>query len=317
MNAHFVTRPACPGCDSRAVQLVFSRAYDEPRLRTALCRFYADVGELDYDALLGAGYVVQKCTACGLHFQRDVPDDFLLARLYEEWISPERAYARFHSHVSPAREREIAREVSLSLSLTRAAGDPPRVLDYGCGWGEWLRAAKTLGAETWGTELSPSRRAACERFGIRVVSQDALPERAFDVINADQVFEHLPSPAATLSLLERKLRRGGVLRIAVPNGCRIEGKLRMFEREIQLPRLGGLNPIAPLEHLNCFTTRSLGLMAANSGLVRLKPTWTRLARAFVWPPGFRAKLKQLLLPVYLKSRWSTELWFTHADFAVT
>ena len=312
MNPHFVTRKTCPGCSSRGLRTIFSRPYAEARLRSALEQFYAEVGRLDYDALLGADYIVQACADCGLHFQRDVPDDFLLAELYEKWISPERAYARFHAHVSRTRELEITRQVSLSLALANPMAAPPQVLDYGCGWGEWSRAAKSLGAETWGTELSASRRAACERQGVKVVDDEELPPTAFDVINADQVFEHLPSPAKTLGFLATTLRPGGVIRIAVPNGWRISKKLNSFDRELQAPRLGGLNPIAPLEHLNCFTTTSLMRMAAQCGLMRLRPGWNELWRAFVWPPGLRARIKQVVLPFYLRSQWSTELWFVAA-----
>lgn len=309
MNAHFTTRMECPGCHGTTVEMIFSRPYAEPRLRGALERFYAEVGGLDYTALEGADYVVQSCRGCGLTFQRDVPDDSLLEKLYEEWISPERAFDRFHANVSPGRHAEIARDVFISLSLVRSASRPLRALDYGCGWGEWGRMTKAFGAETWGTELSAARRAACERDGIRVVTENALPSAGFDLINADQVFEHLPAPARTLALLKTKLHSGGVIRIAVPNGWRIASSLRSFDRELQAPRLGGLNAIAPLEHLNCFTTRSLVRMAADCGHTRLVPSWGVLHQALVCLPGLRGKIKQAVLPAYLRSRWSTQLWF--------
>src|ERR1043165_667871 len=61
MNAHFVTRQACPGCGAGGAQTIFQRPYDEPRLRAALENFYAEVGRLDYAELLGATFVVQAC----------------------------------------------------------------------------------------------------------------------------------------------------------------------------------------------------------------------------------------------------------------
>ena len=310
MNAHFVTRACCPVCGAASAPTLLSRPYAEPRLRVALERFYAEVGRIDTAALLGADYVLQGCARCGLVYQRDVPDDFLLGKLYEEWISPTRAFERFHAQITPVRQAEIARDVAISLALVRRPADARRTLDYGCGWGEWGRATIAAGAETWGTELSASRRAACERDGIKVVADEALPDGHFDLINADQVFEHLPAPAATLALLTPKLRAGGVIRIAVPNGWRIARALAAFDRELQRPRLGGLNPVAPLEHLNCFTTRTLVALAATCGLVRCRPPWRVLRESRCWPPGLRAKVKQLVLPAYLRSRWSTQLWFT-------
>lgn len=315
MNPHFITRPACPACGASGAPTLFARPYAEKKLRAALKRFYLEVGQLDYEQLLGADYVVQMCRVCGLAFQRDVPDSFLLGKLYEEWISPPRAFARFHAHVSPGRCLEIGRDVFVSLSLVSPPVAPRRALDYGCGWGEWGRMTQAFGAETWGTELSAARRAACQREGIRVVVDHELPDAGFDLINADQVFEHLPAPAETLGLLARKLRPGGVIRIAVPNGWRIRSSLARFDRELQRPRLGGLNAIAPLEHLNGFSTGSLVRMAANSGLMRVIPSWRILHQASVRPPGLRAKLKAMARPFYLRSRWTTQLWFAPARAA--
>ncbi len=313
MNEHFVTRHSCPACGSVGATTLFTRSYDEPNLRAALEKFYAEVGQLDYAALRGADYVVAQCPACGLYYQRDVPDDFLLEQLYEKWISPQRAFERFHARTPPARHLEISREVWMSLSLVRKReGGPLRALDYGCGWGEWSRMTQAYGVESWGTELSATRRDFCVRDGIRVVPEAQLPAGGFDLINADQVFEHLPTPADTLKLLKTKLRAGGVLRLAVPNGWRIPSALQGFDRQLRRPRLGRINAIAPLEHLNGFTTRSLVRMAADHGLQRIVPPWSVLRRTFLFLPGLRAKAKQLALPFYLRSNLATQLWFGHA-----
>lgn len=312
MNAHFLTRSACPVCEGRSARTLLARPYAESRLRAALENFYRDVGGLDYEALLGAEYILLLCPDCGLAYQRDVPDDLLLGRLYEEWISPEKAFARFHATVSPVREVEIAREVALSLALVPQPSAPPRVLDYGCGWGEWGRAALAAGAETWGTELSATRRAACERLGLRVVADTELPDACFDLISADQVFEHLPAPRATLALLAAKLRPGGVIRLAVPNARDIASVVPDFDREVVRPRLGRLNPVAPLEHLNGFTTAALIRLASSCGLVRRIPSWSALLSTLRWPPGARAKAKQVALLWHLRGAHPTQLWFERA-----
>lgn len=312
MNPHFITRQACPACCGGNTTAIFSRPYADAALRAALERFYAEVGRLDYEALLGADYVVHACADCGLYFQRDVPDDFLLGQLYEKWISPHRAYERFHARTPPGRHLEIARDVFTSLSLVRKRDGALRALDYGCGWGEWSRMTQAYGVESWGTELSATRRDACLRDGIRIVPESELPASGFDLINADQVFEHLPSPAAILQLLKHKLRAGGVIRLAVPNAWRIASHLKRFDRQLRRPRLGGLNAIAPLEHLNGFTTRSLVGMAADHGLKRLQPPWSALVAGFLFLPGLRTKLKAVARPFYLRSNLSTQLWFGHA-----
>jgi hypothetical protein len=285
-----------------------TRSYAEPRLRAALTSFYAQVGRLDYSVLVDAEYALARCSDCGLVYQINVPNDALLGRLYEEWIDPAQAFARFHRDQPPHRSAELVREVRIAASLMAPAA--PRVaLDYGYGWGEWSATTLRCGFAAWGTELSATRRAHAEKSGIRVVADSALPDHAFGLINLDQVLEHVPDPCATLALLAAKLHPGGVLRVSVPNGLGVSRTLRHFDREVNRPRLGGLNPVAPLEHLNCFTTRPLVRLAAACGLWRVRPPWAVLLRQPVWPPGAKGKLKSLLRPVYLRSRFTTQLYF--------
>ena len=307
MNAAFTVRESCPACGAVACGQIFARPFSEPKLRAALTAFYAKVGGLDYSVLLDAEYALARCGDCGLIFQIQVPSDELLGRLYEEWISPELAFARFHRDLPLHRSLALSSEVKIAASL--AGPDTPRLaLDYGCGWGEWSRATQAFGYSAWGTELSSTRRAHATQSGIHVVTDAELPDRSFGLINIDQVLEHVPSPRETLGLLAAKLHPCGVLRVGVPNGLRVRRAFRSFDRELQRPRLGRLNPVAPLEHLNCFTTRPLLRLAAACGLLRVRPTWGILLTSIVFPPGSAAKLKALLRPLYLRSHFATQLY---------
>ena len=312
MNARFRSRPACPACGAAPAVTLFSRRFDEPRLRAALERFYAEVGRLDSAALAGAEFVVQRCPRCTLVFQRDVPDDTLLARLYEEWIDPETTRRR-HLAADPARRLEIAHDVHLALQLVAPLPPTPLALDHGCGWGEWGVMARAFGAESWGTELSATRQAHCRALGLRIAAEDELPDATFHLVNSDQVLEHVPDPRATLALLARKLHRDGILRVSVPRGQGVERALPRFDAEMGRPRLGALNAIAPLEHLNCFTHRSLISLAASVGLRAIVPPWRALTAACALPPGLKRKARALLRPFYLRSRRSTLVHFRHAS----
>lgn len=290
------------------------RPFSEEKLRTALTAFYERVGGLDYSALIGAIYSVSSCPECRTWFQTTIPSDPLLARLYEEWIDPEKARLRFHHNHSPHHSLRIAREVALGLSLTQS-GAPRTSLDYGCGWGEWGRMTQAFGYDTWGTELSPSRRIHAEKIGIRIVSDSELPDTHFGLINLDQVLEHMPNPHACLVLLAAKLHPGGILRLAVPHAGKVARAFKSFDRELTRPRLGGLNAIAPLEHLNAFTQTGLLHLARQAGLVQMRPSWRRLVATTNLTPGTVAK--SLLRLFYLRSRHSTVLFFSHPSTATT
>ena len=312
----FLQRANCPACGSSNSTATFNRPYAEPRLRAALTNFYSHVGGLDYSVLLGTDYSLARCSDCGLVFQTQVPNDALLGRLYEEWIDPQQAYERYHRDQPPLRRAELKREVLIAISLLSASA-PRLALDYGCGWGEWSQMTQTCGFEAWGTELSATRRTHAEKFGVRIVNDEQLPNHHFGLINLDQVLEHVPNPRETLTLLAAKLHPSGILRIAVPNGLRVAHALRHFDRELTQPRLGGLNPVAPLEHLNCFTNRSLIHLAGACGLRRVLPSLRSSWGSWVFPPHWKSRLKQLFRPLMLRSNFTTQVYLAHSAHSPT
>ncbi len=103
-----------------------------------------------------------------------------------------------------------------------------------------------------------------------MLSWEAIPDRQFDVINADQVFEHLPEPLVTLRQLRRALKPGGLLKISVPDGRSVKRNLGYGDWLATADSPRSLNPVAPLEHINCFTRHVLIVMAAEVGL---RPTF--------------------------------------------
>lgn len=303
----FLSRAHCPACGTLGKE-VFRRPYSDQAIRAALMDFYAQVGALDYASIVDAKYSVAACPGCRSYFQSEIPADPLLGRLYEEWIDPESARARFHENRAPFRSFLLAKEVLLSLSQLKP-GAPRTALDYGCGWGEWSVMTKGFGLESWGTELSPTRRDNAAGLGIRVVEEDNLPTSYFGLINLDQVLEHVPAPQECLQSLAKRLHPDGVLRLAVPTPWRVGRALKNFDREILRPSLGDLNAIAPLEHLNAFSQAGLLTLAASVGLQRIRPNWSDMIQATVFSPGVLSKIKAVLLPFYLRSRFTNQLYF--------
>lgn len=106
--------------------------------------------------------------------------------------------------------------------IARHARPPGRLLDFGCGFGFFLDAARADGWDVAGLDPLPGHGAyARGALGLDVVSDtlrpDAFPPASFDVITAFQVFEHLPDPRAELAALRRLLRPGGLVVVEVPN----------------------------------------------------------------------------------------------------
>lgn len=150
-----------------------------------------------------------KCIACQSTFIDPMPDaaDF-------ELIYSKSAYHDVHySNVAfSAAQQSIARVLpGLKVGLT--------MLDFGCGNGGFLVAAKEAGFVCTGVEYEKSaREAASTNSGCPVSSLDELikTNAKFDVIHLGDVLEHLPNPAEMIILLSKLLSAEGKFYIEGP-----------------------------------------------------------------------------------------------------
>lgn len=97
-----------------------------------------------------------------------------------------------------------------------------RVLDVGCGNGEFLLRMRAAGWEVQGLEVDPASRAWAESSGIPVhpgqLTADTFPAASFEAITMNHVIEHLHHPRELLVTCYLLLKPGGILWIAAPNG---------------------------------------------------------------------------------------------------
>lgn len=91
-----------------------------------------------------------------------------------------------------------------------------RVLDVGCGIGDFLR----FRPGTIGVDVDANSVAWCRGLGLdaQLMPPDCLPfaDEAFDGVVLDNVLEHLASPLALLGEIRRVLRKKGTLVVGVP-----------------------------------------------------------------------------------------------------
>lgn len=154
--------------------------------------------------------------------------------------------------------------------LPRACGDA-RLLDVGCGDGNFLRRAKSAGWSTIGVDPDPNAVAAARAHGLDVreggieVFGDA--KGLFDGITLSHVIEHVHDPLALLSACERLLKPGGWVWVDTPNLCSLGH--RRFGRHWR--------DLDPPRHLVLFTPDSLTGLLERAGFssVATEP-WTPL-----------------------------------------
>jgi 2-polyprenyl-3-methyl-5-hydroxy-6-metoxy-1,4-benzoquinol methylase len=104
-----------------------------------------------------------------------------------------------------------------------------RLLDIACGTGEFLDAAKKMGFDAWGIDLSERQiRAAKEFYGLEHLFVADIGEFAgrkdvpkFDVITFFEVLEHLDDPHSFFKSLKKILSPDGFVVFSVPNTNRV------------------------------------------------------------------------------------------------
>ena len=98
-----------------------------------------------------------------------------------------------------------------------------RILEIGCGDGNFLETLRRTGWDVHGQEVSvPTAAIAGRRHGIPVTAGalETIPSaQPFPVVAAYHVFEHIYHPAAWLRSVHRLIEPRGLLHVQVPNGA--------------------------------------------------------------------------------------------------
>lgn len=227
---------SCPACAGEAPPPVF----------TNRLRFRAG---LELSAWL--------CRACG---HRWLPTGPEVQRQIEQVYGPH--YTGFR--VDERFKRVVRRE--LDQRLARVVAPPARLLDVGCGNGEFLMLARDAGYAAQGIDVSATSSALCRERGLAVVDGDFLTHELghdFGLITMWDVMEHLRSPADFVERARRLLRPDGALLLKIPS----KGALNFLILR-GLPRRGGTLLGAP-NHIQFFNERSLALLLARTGFRQL------------------------------------------------
>ena len=265
----FMRREHCPICCSSEVCVLFESGFGEGPVGDFMRRYYG----CDVSTLPDGRYELMRCLNCSLVYQGWVGNFHLLDELYSVWINdgshPEQdeQYKAFMRH--PLEYRDAHEILTLAAFLDRPVNGLV-TLDFGMGWAMWARVAQLLGCDSYGAELSRSRVQYARAHGIEVLRPDDLPSERFDFVNTEQVMEHIPDVRNTAERLVRSLKPGGILKVSVPSGERVDRIVGKLQQGRGLTNAEFV-PIQPLEHVNSFTARSLSALAAQLGLRQVRP----------------------------------------------
>lgn len=143
-----------------------------------------------------------------------------------------------------------------------------RLLELGCGSGDFLSRLSALGWLAEGADVDPHAIENARRKGLNVtlgrVEDLAYPSDWFDAVIMVHVIEHIHDPRAFLQECYRVLKPGGQLVLVTPNAASL------------LHKLFGQSwfPLEPPRHLHIFTTATIKKLLEGAGFETVRPFTT-------------------------------------------
>lgn len=168
-----------------------------------------------------SGYRVVRCDDCGLVFLNPQPSDAELAGIYD---------ANYFLGSDTEGGRQAVSETKLATAqlylseIGRYYGpEKGRLLEIGCGDGDFLVLAESEGWQVTGIEYSQTARETAQRrlkageVLCGELSSVGVPDAQFDLCVISDVLEHVRSPLDFLRHIHRVLKPGGALFVATPS----------------------------------------------------------------------------------------------------
>lgn len=208
----------------------------------------------------GARFV--RCRSCGLVYLKTRPNETELRDLYAGYHQREGKTGDTWSVFM----RDVFRETADLLGRSSRGTGSGRLLDIGCGFGDFVALMRERGWSAEGVDPSPVVTAAAARRGIPVRTGtleefDAPPGR-FEAVTMFYVLEHLADPMGALRKVFRLLSPGGMLLVRVPHTTPV---VRMLG-----PAGIGASLYDPPFHLYDFSPAVLRRMLEETGFVEAR-----------------------------------------------
>ena len=225
------------------------------------------------------GLPIVRCVACGLTFVGKVVSKEEQLAIYSNQESY-RAFAATERSVPEVSGRhlewlaQIQSAAGLPGGRARASQGMPRLLDIGCGAGDFLAAAAQHGFEIHGMDVSAAAaELAAEWHGIHVdVRQidDDPRDNFFDVVTLIGVLEHVLDPKSTLAHAHRLLAPSGIMFVYTPVWGAYDALASFAARATGGSVARPIDRRINMAHLQILSKRTITTMLQEHGMTMLK-----------------------------------------------
>lgn len=251
-NAEFIERNACISCGENHITVLSEGKFNEGPLK----RF---IEEDPWGSEHPAPFLLQKewsfvrCETCGMSFHRYILSPEWSERKFSKWMSQEAIDAFEKSYKTPdtifQKGRYNAAHVLQIESLTRDIrnGSTTRILDFGCGYGEFLSMCAAFGFDAYGVDRATARLDGSAYEKVFAEIGDVAHIAPFHALSLFEVLEHLDDPKSLVVELRNLIIPGGILVLEVPDCTGVTNITSRYD----------YYKIHPLEHINGFTPSTL------------------------------------------------------------
>jgi SAM-dependent methyltransferase len=130
-----------------------------------------------------------------------------------------------------------------------------KVLDLGCGDGDYAKGLKELGFEVIASDVDEKRFKYSEQVDFKccdITQRLPFPDNCFDYVLLLEVIEHLRNPYAVVPEINRIIKEGGFLIISTPNVLSLKSRFRfVFEGDYEYFREPPLDQLSnPKENIS-------------------------------------------------------------------
>ncbi len=179
-----------------------------------------------------------------------------------------------------------------------------KILDIGCGSGQFLYEMNELGMRVYGVEPGEFDKEGKNKYKLNIKNSDLInakyPKEFFDIITINHVLEHLNNPDKQIKEVYRILKKEGKFIIGIPNSNSLVYKL--FGKnwhQLDIPR-----------HLWNYSNKNIKILLERNGFKIRKTRYNSRPNQFVVSLYFllgiknrSGKLNRILEVIFLPLTW--------------
>jgi 2-polyprenyl-3-methyl-5-hydroxy-6-metoxy-1,4-benzoquinol methylase len=203
-------------------------------------------------------FTIVQCSQCTFKFVNPRPTEKEISRYYEsaDYVSHDTQNRSIRNYIYSMVRNYTCRN---KRTLIEKYSSGRKLLDIGCGTGDFITLCKKSGWDVLGVEPNQKpREFAIRNHQVDVIDEPGLAiitEPSFDVITLWHVLEHVYRLEERMVKIKQILKKNGTLVIAVPNSNSWDAKhYKKFWAAYDLPR-----------HIYHFSSNTMLLLANNFG----------------------------------------------------